>query len=152
MDHLPVPHRRNASTQDLVVTLRCDPATYDEGPLETHPTRRSFHLNYWADDYLANKLTLLDGSKPSVEQTTTLLHEWIFFGLLVITHAIYGTTFNPYDYVKTIDGVRMLTLRTLPHHATVWYDSETGRSRKERQRHYRTLQWHLMRAAIVSRE
>lgn len=90
MDHLPKPLvLPDNSTSDLVFPCRCDPAFCDDGPLETYPERRGFHLNYWDDDMkFANNLTLPDGSRPDAAQSTTLLQEWLFFGLLCVIHKL----------------------------------------------------------------
>src|ERR1700761_8966596 len=128
MDHLPKPHVVSTHAPNPVILLRCDPNGYDGGPLETYPERRGFRLNYWDDDMkYANVLSLPDGSRPNVEQSTMVLQEWLFFGLLSVTHSVYGTPFDGYDYVRTSGGVDVLTLEKLPRDLNAWYDAESPR-------------------------
>ena len=93
-------------------------------PLEKYPERKGFRLNYWVDLKLANTLTLANGSRPGVEQSTTLLQEWLFFGLLRAMHMIYGIEFNDYDNVEVKNGDRVLTLESFPQHVQPWYRLE----------------------------
>ncbi|KAJ9606876.1 hypothetical protein H2200_008886 [Cladophialophora chaetospira] len=147
MDHLPAPHCVNKLAPSLLVPLRCDPNGYDNGPLETYPIRKGFQLNYWDDDMkYASILSLPDGSRPSVEQSTILLQEWLFFGLLSVAHSIYGTTFKGHDYVTTHDGISILSLEKVPRDLNAWYDAESARPKPLRRQHYHEIENHLMRA------
>src|ERR1700709_328141 len=122
MDYLPQPHTISAVKPSVIVPLRCDPNVYDNGPLETYPTRRGFQLNFWDDDMkYANILSLPDGSRPSVEQSTALLQEWLFFGILSATHSVYGTAFDGDDYVKDCNGIAVLSLEKVPRDLIEWY-------------------------------
>ncbi|KAI1609032.1 hypothetical protein EDD37DRAFT_612334 [Exophiala viscosa] len=148
MEHLPRPLLLfDKSTPDLVFPCRCDPDLCDDGPLETYPERRGFSLNYW-DDIMkfANILKLADGSKPDVEQSTTLMQEWLFFGLLRAMHRSYGTEFKGSDYIAVVHGNRVLTLKRLPEHVQTWYELEGERPRAIRKRHFHEIEAHLIRA------
>lgn len=146
MDHLPEPLRTLDDTSKLVFPCRCDPSVSHDGPLETYPERRGFRLNYWGELNFANVLTLVDGSRPSIEQSTILLQEWLFFGLLRVIHSIYGTDFDGNDYVKNFGGLSVLTLEKLPQHVNTWFGLEGDRPREERKRHKHEVEAHLMRA------
>ena len=147
MDHLPRPHSTSTGRPSLHVPLRCDPNGYDNGPLETYPERKGYQLNYWDDDMkYANVLSMPDGSRPSVEQSTTLLQEWLFFGFLSAIHSVYGTPFDGHDYVKTCDDVSVLTLEKLPQDLIAWYNAESPRPKPKRRQHYHEVENHVMRA------
>ena len=147
MDHLPQPHCISPLAPSVTVPLRCDPNGYDNGPLESYPVRKGFQLNYWDDDKkYANILSLPDGSRPSVEKSTILLQKWLFFGFLSVTHSIYGTPFNGYDYVKTTGGVAVLSLEKVPRVLNAWYEAKTPRPKPLRRQHYHDVENHLMRA------
>lgn len=147
MDHLPKPlGNRGAPLSDLVFPCLCDPDGFDNGPLETYPERKGFRLNYWDELKFANTLTLPDGSRPSIEQSTILLQEWLFFGLLRVIHSIYGSVFEGNDYVKDSGGKRVLTLEKLSQHAGTWFELEADKPKKVRQRHLHEVVDHLMRA------
>lgn len=150
MDHLPEPLQ--PLNPELVFPCRCDPNASDDGPLESYPERRGYHLNYWGELKFANLLTLVDGSKPSVEQATTLLQEWLFFGLLRATHAIYGENFDGNDYVKKpvdhCDGSMALSLERLPQHANTWLELEADRPKAVRRQHFHEVEAHIMRALM----
>ncbi len=147
MYHLPSPHKSSADRPSLTIPLRCDPNGYDNGPLETYPERKGFQLNYCDDDMkYANVLSLPDGSRPSVEQSTTLLQEWLFFGFLSVTHSVYGTAFDGHNYVKSCDGISVLTLERLPQDLIAWYEAESPRPKPERRQHYHEVENHMMRA------
>ena len=146
MDHLPKPQQRGRYVQKLTFPLRCDPNGYDNAPLETYPERRGFRLNYWSDLEFANILTLLDGSRPSVEQSTVLLQERLYFGLLSVINSIYGTEFNGHDYVMVSEGTTVLSLEKLPQHANIWFSIDGERPEAERRQHFREIENHQMRA------
>ncbi|KIV82623.1 hypothetical protein PV11_04721 [Exophiala sideris] len=147
MEHLPQPFPlRKSATSKLVFPCRCDPNLLDDGPLETYPERKGFRLNYWGDLNYANTLTLADGSKPDVEQSTTLLQEWLFFGMLRAIHKIYGTEFNGYDYVEIVDNDNVLTLKRFPEHVQTWYRLEAEQPKAVRKQHFRGVEAHMLRA------
>ncbi|KIW64008.1 hypothetical protein PV04_08968 [Phialophora macrospora] len=147
MDYFPEPYKQGTGVHRPEFPLRCDPNSYDDGPLETYPERRGFRLNYWDDDMkFANTLSLPDGSRPSIEQSTKLLQEWLFFGFLSATHSIYGSEFNGCDYVRVMSGTSVLSLEKLPQHFNTWFDLEGNRTKAERKLHFREVERHMMRA------
>jgi hypothetical protein len=147
MDHFPKPYKSGTGAHGPVFPLRCDPNGYDDGPLETYPERRGFPLNYWDDDMkFANILSLPDGSRPSIEQSTKLLQEWLFFGFLSAAHSIYGSEFDGCDYVKVLGDTSVLSLEKLPHHFNTWFELEGKRTKAERKLHFHEVERHMMRA------
>ena len=149
MDHIPEPLGTVGTlTPKLEFPCLCDPNGYDNGPLETYPERRGFRLNYWDELKFANILTLPDGSRPNVEQSTALLQEWLFFGLLQVIHSIYGTDFDGNDFVKSSGGSSVLSLEKLPQRVDIWFDLEAGKSMAVRRQHLRDIVQHLMRAML----
>lgn len=147
MDHLPEPQRPlGGTTSKLVFPCQCNPDDVDKGPLEAYPERKGYHLNYWGDLNFANTITLSNGSKPSVEQSTILLQQWLFFGLLNAYHSIYGTEFDGNNYVYSDDGVVCLTLQQLPQDADTWFKSSADKPWAVRQKQLHEVEAHLMRA------
>lgn len=146
MDHLPLAHNPSPDLPTLTFPLRCDPNSYDGGPLESFPERRGFRLNYWGELNFANILSLSDGSRPDIEQSTKLLQEWLFFGLLAAAHSIYGTKFDGYEYVAVKDNVKVLSLEKFPQDAKIWFDSEGDKPKSERKSRFHELERHQMRA------
>ncbi|KAL9615735.1 MAG: hypothetical protein Q9160_009301 [Pyrenula sp. 1 TL-2023] len=146
MDFLPEPLRPSSS--NLVFPCRCDPNGFDNGPLETFPERRGFRLNYWDERRFANVLTLADGSRPSVEQSTKLAQEWLFFGLLQVIHAIYGASFDGNDFVETFDGAKILTIKRLPQSVKTWSELEAKQTDIVVRQHFREVTLHHIRALL----
>ncbi|EXJ94977.1 hypothetical protein A1O1_00095 [Capronia coronata CBS 617.96] len=146
MDHLPKPLQH--LNPELVFPCRCDPNAVDDGPLETYPERRGYRLNLFADLNFANILALHDGSRPGVEQATTLLQEWLFFGLLQAAHFIYGEDFDGNDYVQGSGESMVLTLERLPQHADRWLKLEADREKTVRKQHFHDMEAHIMRALM----
>ena len=145
MDHLPKPYKTNPWAPKLIVSLRCDPDGCDNGPLETYPGRRVFRLNYWGELKFANILTLPDGSRPSIEQSTKFLQESLFFGLHPATHSLYGTTFNGNDYISTSSTTTVLTLAQLSKASDIWCRLHEETLKTERKQRYHDTERHLMR-------
>jgi hypothetical protein len=133
MDHLPKSLRPlDGPASKLLFPCRCNPNDVDKGPLETYPERKGYHLNYWGDLNFANTLTLSDGSRPSVEQSTVLLQQWLFFGLQNAIHSIYGTEFDGNDYIHSVDEAVHLTLQQLPQDVDTWIRADSDKPKAVR--------------------
>ena len=147
MDHLPEPHRPlGGTTSKLLVPCRCSPNDVDKGWLGTYPVRKGYHANYWGDDLFTNIIRLPNGSRPSVEQSTILLQQWLFFGLLNAYHSVYGTEFDGNKYIHSVDEAVYLTLQQLPRDADTWFRTNVNKPMAVRRKQLHEAEGHWMRA------
>ena len=149
MDHLPEPHRPLGGTK-LLVPCRCSPNDVDKGWLGTYPLRKGYHAHYWEDNRFTNiiRLPTPNWSRPSVEQSTILLQQWLFFGLLNAYHCVYGTEFDGNKYIHSVNGAGYLTLQQLPQDADIWFRTNVDKPEAVRRKQLYEAEGHLTRALL----
>jgi hypothetical protein len=135
MDHLPLPSGATYPRFEIP----CEKPTYYGSPFLDFPTRVGWDLT---------RLLRGDFSERSLKETTAMLQNWIFFGLL---SEFSGGDLRPDDFIRWSDDQKLITTEKLVPRLTEWKSTLLTRELSARESWLKNIEACLDMASTVVR-